>query len=172
MSYSVLLCIIHGSRHFCKLLDVEDFPRVEDVVGIEGLLDGFHHFQFARIGKFLHQVLALIADAVFAGQAAAVGIDELVQFLLVGLDPLVPVFIGGIFVLEDVQVDIAVAGMAGDAGDQVIFLGQAKDFIEEGCFLVDRDDDVFFADDEAFGTDGFGKGLAGLPNLVVVGDEN
>ena len=23
-----------------------------------------------------------------------------------------------------------------------------------------------------FGTDGFGKGLAGLPNLVVVGDEN
>ena len=97
------------------------------------------------------------------------GIDELVQFLLVGLDPLVPVFIGGIFVLEDVQVDIAVAGMAGDARDQVIFLGQAKDFIEEGCFLVDRDDDVFFADDEAFGTDGFGKGLAGLPNLVVEG---
>ena len=51
--------------------------------------------EFAGIGEFFHQMLALVADAVFAGQAAAVGINEFVQFLLVGLDPLVPVFIGG-----------------------------------------------------------------------------
>ena len=117
-------------------------------------------------------MLALVADAVFAGQAAAVGINEFVQFLLVGLDPLVPVFVGGIFILEDVQVNVAVAGVAGDTCDQVVFLGQAQDFVEEGRFLVDRDDDVFFADDEAFGADGFGKGLAGLPDLIVVSDED
>ena len=68
--------------------------------------------------------------------------------------------------------DVAVAGVAGDTRDQVVFLGQAQDFVEEDRFLVDRDDDVFFADDEAFGADGFGKGLAGLLDLIVVGDED
>ena len=117
-------------------------------------------------------MLTLVTDAVFAGQAAAVGIDELVQFLLVGLDPLIPVFVGSVFIFQDVQVDVAVAGVAGDTRDQVVFLGQTQDFVEEGRFLVDRDDDVFFADDEAFGADGFGKGLAGLPDFVMVGDED
>ena len=68
--------------------------------------------------------------------------------------------------------DVAVAGVAGDAGNEVVLFGKAQDFIEEQGFLIDGDDDVFFADDEAFGTDGFGKGLAGLPNLIVVGDED
>ena len=38
--------------------------------------------------------------------------------------------------------------------------------------MVDGNDDVFLADDEAFGADGFGKGFTGLPDLIVIGDED
>ena len=77
-----------------RFFHVEDLSGIEDIVRIEGPFDVLHHFQFTRIGKFLHQSLSFIADAVFAGQAAAVGINEGVQFLLVGLDPFIPFFIG------------------------------------------------------------------------------
>ena len=68
--------------------------------------------------------------------------------------------------------DVAVAGVAGNAGDQAVFAGQAENFRQQERFLVDGDDDVFFADDETFGADCLGKGLAGLPDFIVVGDED
>ena len=53
------------------VVDVDDLRRVEDVVGVEGLLDGADHLVFAGRRAALEVVELLVADAVFAGHLAA-----------------------------------------------------------------------------------------------------
>ena len=68
--------------------------------------------------------------------------------------------------------DVAIAGMAGNARNKIVFFGKGQNGIDELRFLIDGYDDIFLADNQAFRPDGFSKGLAGLPDAGRIGDEN
>ncbi|SCI88756.1 Uncharacterised protein [uncultured Ruminococcus sp.] len=62
---------IIGENAKLLVVDVDDLRRVEDVVGIEGLLDGADYLVFAGRRAALEVVELFVADAVFAGHLAA-----------------------------------------------------------------------------------------------------
>ena len=73
--------------------------------------------------------------------------------------------------LRDLLGDLAetqptrIAGMAGNAGYQVVLFGEFQNVIDNGRFLIHWDDDVFFADNQTFSTYCFGKGFTRLPDF-------
>ena len=73
------------------LLYIENFARIQDIIGIQGFFNSPHHFQLIRISEFLHQLFAFITNAMLTAQATAVCVNKAVQLLLVGFDSGIPV---------------------------------------------------------------------------------
>ena len=105
------------------LLYIKNFARIQYIIGVKGFFNRPHHFQLIGISEFLHQLFAFITNAMLTAQAAAVRVNKAVQLLLVGFDSGIPVRIILLLLLQDIQMDITVTGMTGNACYQLIFIG-------------------------------------------------
>ena len=96
---------------FRLFFHIEHFPRIEDQIWIKSLFDGFHEGQGRRVLVFGKEGLALLADAVFAGNLAAQGIDGGAGRIFKGVY-FRRFFVGCKAAAKHIEVQVAVASMA------------------------------------------------------------
>lgn len=147
--------------------DVEDLAGGENMVGIEGVLDGEHGVDFRR-GVLEAQEGGLgDADAVLAGDGAAEGDDffhhEPDAFL--GAESLD----GVVAVIHDVDVEVAVGGVPEGGGGQVCARVNFAGVLDQGDVGVEGDDNVFVELGIAELIHGLGTGATGVPESFGLG---
>ena len=104
--------------HLCWAFSfLEQFPRIQDTFRIPSFFQGLHQFQGHGVCVFGEEGFAGLADTVFAGDGAAHFVDSRAGLVFESCEFCLFIGFVGKAPAQDVEVDIAVAGVADAAED-------------------------------------------------------
>ncbi|MDB6016790.1 MAG: hypothetical protein JWR19_1279 [Pedosphaera sp.] len=145
----------------------DEFAGVEDVVGVEGVFDALMEVAELGAGGEFPPGHFGEADAVFAGDDAAPGEDLTEEVVEGGIAAGRGTRPRGVH--HDVDMDVAVTGVAETGDGEAVLLLEAGSEAEEVFEAATRNDDVFVEFGEAGVAEGIGEFAAELPDGFALG---
>jgi hypothetical protein len=120
---------MHGAKLRAAVQRRDRLARVEQSLRVEGLFHGMELGQFRAVVLHAHLVDLFQADAVFPGDGAAHGHAEFQDPAAEFLGAFQ--FAGGVGIVEDERMQVAITGMEDVADRQAVFLREGGDAVQD-----------------------------------------